>query len=352
MPYRRKRTYYVRLRPAGYPHRIGPLSTRTRTKSLAQQMEATVRELAAMGRHDVLDALKAGDFDLPELHAAKVNGRLAALQDGADDPPLLDAVRRFLSSHDDMRYAHAMRRLLDVAPENARVSWLAEPVNLRKLLRHYREKGLSASTERREIPGISVLVREHFGEARRREVFQELTLRRPLRGRDRWLTADEIRTIRDVAGNWWLIIGTTIATGARRGELLALHVRDHRLPDGIDGHPEGQDGARSSRDPSVRRNGRGAQKVGRGGAARARPSRVRRGHEGEAALRLGADPEGGWYRPRAVPRPQAHLRRPLCEVGDADRRAPAAAWPRDDHHDAAVRRVRASRSPASITRRR
>lgn len=103
---------------------------------------------------------------------------------------------------------------------------MTEPSNLRKLLRRYREEGLSAATERREMPGISIMIREHFGEARRREIFQELTLRRPSRGRDRWLTADEIRRVREAASDWWLIIGTAIATGARRGELLALRVRD------------------------------------------------------------------------------------------------------------------------------
>ena len=76
------------------------------------------------------------------------------------------------------------------------------------------------------MPAVSVLIREHFGEARRRELFQELSLRRPDRGRDRWLTAEEIQRVREESGDWWTIIGTAMATGARRGELLALRVRD------------------------------------------------------------------------------------------------------------------------------
>ena len=76
MPYRRKRTYYVDICPAGYPGRIGPLSTRSTNKAVARQMEATVRELAALGRHRVLEALRERRITLPELHAAKVTGRL------------------------------------------------------------------------------------------------------------------------------------------------------------------------------------------------------------------------------------------------------------------------------------
>ena len=128
--------------------------------------------------------------------------------------------------HAAFPYAHAMKRLLQVAPEGATVSWLNCTPHLRRLVRFYRQEGLSAATERRELPAVSVLIREHFGEARRRELFQELSLRRPDRGRDRWLDREEVERVREVSGDWWTIIGTAMATGARRGELLALRVRD------------------------------------------------------------------------------------------------------------------------------
>ena len=40
---------------------------------------------------------------LPQLHAAKVSGRLGNLQRGVENPPLKDAVRELLQSHDDER---------------------------------------------------------------------------------------------------------------------------------------------------------------------------------------------------------------------------------------------------------
>ncbi len=44
--------------------------------------------------------------------------------------------------------------------------------------------------------------------------------------RTRWLDADEIGRLRKAAGNWWHVIGTALATGLRRQELLSLRVKD------------------------------------------------------------------------------------------------------------------------------
>ena len=226
MPFRRGRIYYVDLKPHGYGRRIGPLSTRTTRKSLAAQQEATLRELAAIGRHDLLDALREGRFSVTELHTAKVRGTLEHLAREAEDPLLRDAVAEFRSSLEDKRYLPALARLEEFAPGHARVSWLSDPDNLRKFLRLYGRLGLSAATERREMSGISRLVRECFGESRRGEIFGALSMRRPETHRTRWLTAQEIERLREMAGDWWVLFQLAIATGLRRGEILALRVCD------------------------------------------------------------------------------------------------------------------------------
>ena len=143
-----------------------------------------------------------------------------------EDPPLAQAVREFTSVHDDERYALAMRRLIEVAPSNARVSWITRPANLRKLIARYKELGLSSSTERREMPAVSSLIREQLGEARQREVFSQIKLRSPADGRTRWLSTEEIVRVKEAAGGWWIVIGLAIATGARRGEIFNLRVSD------------------------------------------------------------------------------------------------------------------------------
>ena len=218
--------YYVDLRPPGYGYRVGPFSTRSGNKAIALAMDATIRELASTGRHEALDALREGRINLPDLHAAKVNGKLHALTREVADAPLIEAVRDFLCAHYDARYKTAMERVLQIAPAGARVSWLGDPFNVSRLVRRYRELGLSGSTERREMAGVRLLLRERLGKAAAAEVMQDVRLRPHGPGRTGWLTQNEIGRLRDQAGDWWIIIGFAIATGLRRGEVLSLLVKD------------------------------------------------------------------------------------------------------------------------------
>ena len=227
MAYRRRGGfYYVDILPSGYGYRVGPVSTRSRNKSVALQMEATIRELASTGRHTELDALREGRVNLPDLHTAKVNGKLQEFTREVTDVPLAEAVRRFLGAHYDARYKTAMERLLHLAPAGARTSWLSDPDNVARLARRYRELGLSGGTERREMAGVRLLLRECLGKAAAAEIMQQVKLRPHGQGRTRWLTQAEIGRLRSQAGDWWIIIGFAIATGLRRGEILSLLVKD------------------------------------------------------------------------------------------------------------------------------
>ena len=195
-------------------------------------MESTVRELALLGRHELLDALRRGEFTLPELHAAKINGRLDELMAPVADPPLERVVRDFLRGRPDPRHGTSMKKLLEVAPPGARLAWINDAENLRALVSIYRTEGLAAATERREMSGVGLLLRERFGEARRSELMRGLDLRVPRNGRTRWLTSEEIGRVREAAGKWWVMIGTALATGARRGEIFALRVCDIDFDEG------------------------------------------------------------------------------------------------------------------------
>jgi integrase len=227
MAYRRRGgVYYVDILPSGYGYRVGPLSTRSRNKSVALQMEATVRELASTGRHPELDALREGRIRLPDLHTAKVTGRLQEFTRDVMYVSLSEAVRQFLGAHDDARYKTAMERLLAIAPSGARISWLGDPANIGSIVRRYREIGLAGGTERREMAGVRLLVRECLGKALATEIMLGVKLRPHGQGRTRWLTQGEIGRLRDQASEWWIIIGFAIATGLRRGEILSLLVKD------------------------------------------------------------------------------------------------------------------------------
>ena len=241
MPYRRNGgSYTIDLRPRGYPRRVGPYSTGSTNKAYAQQVEAAIRELALTGQHEALDALKEGRIDLPALHAAKVSGRLHELLNGVTDPLLTDAVRDFLRAHDDPRHKRAMAQLLSIAPPAVKLSWISEPNNIMTVVRHYRETGLSGGTERREMSGVRLLIREHFGKAVATEIWDQIKLRPDSRGRTRWLTRNEIAHLRDHAGDWWIILGFAIATGLRQGEIFALQVKDIDFENGAVVVPAGK----------------------------------------------------------------------------------------------------------------
>lgn len=228
MPYKRRDSWYTDVRPPGYSKRIAKSCGRGTSKRVAQMMEGTLRELALSGRHDLLDALRAGAFTLADLHAAKVGGRLDDLVRDQRDPPLREALRPHES---DPRLRWAVRKILTVAPSGARVSWLAEPANLRQLQAYY-ARHTTADSEHREWQVVNAVLREHFGEAKRVELMQHVKLRRPDPPRDRHLTPAEIAAVERVAGDWWLPIELTLAAGLRQGELLRAKIEDLDLENG------------------------------------------------------------------------------------------------------------------------
>lgn len=236
MPYKRSGSpnYYVEIRPEGYGRTIGPRSTGVTSKRKARQIESTLRELAASGRHDVLDAVVDGEVSPADVHGAKAAGRLDALLNGHKDPPLASAVEQFLTDHhDEARLSYALDKLLTVAPNGARLSWIRDPDNLRKLLRYYDDEGYAPTTEHREISGVRQLVRQHYGETAQRELFSRVTLRPQPDKRIRYLEPDEIKRVRKEAGPWWRIFALYLATGMRHGELVNLQVRDVNVQRGL-----------------------------------------------------------------------------------------------------------------------
>ena len=227
MPYHRNggRNYTIDLRPRGYSHRVGPYSTGSSSKAVALQMEAMIRELV-FTMPEAVDTLRAGGITLPALHAAKITGRLHGLLKDVTDPLLTDAIRDFLRTNNDPRYKPAMDRLRKIMPTGARVSDLRDARHVERLALSYREEGLSGGTERREMSGVRLLLKQCFGKAVAAEIMDQVKLRPDSRGRTRWLTRNEIARLRECAGDWWIVIGFAIATGLRRGEIFALQVKD------------------------------------------------------------------------------------------------------------------------------
>lgn len=228
MPYKRGNYYYVDIRPQAYPNRIGPLSTRQTNKRRAEQIEAALRELADTGRHEILDAVVEGQITPVEVFAAYRKDSLDSLLHASEEP-LSEAVERFLDQHPKGRdnYDAAMRRLLNVAPSDATVEWLTDPDNLQRMIRVYREEDLAAATERRQMNGVSMLIRHVFDDATRDGVWEDLSIRSDENRRTRWLDQGEIEDLRQATPeDWWVFICLLISTGMRTGEARALRRRD------------------------------------------------------------------------------------------------------------------------------
>ncbi|MEE8520404.1 MAG: site-specific integrase [Gemmatimonadota bacterium] len=226
MPFKRGRIWRIDIKPVGYPHRIA-VSCRWRDKKTAEAMETTVRQLALRGRHDVLDALRAGEVTLPDLHEHVMAGTLKQVTEHKDDPPLEVVIRNFHRDHPTERHIYATKKILQAAPKGARLSWLKDIENLRELLRLYRDRGLANNTILRELQAVSMILRDHYGEGGRRDIMADLSKPRADDPRDVYLEPVEIQRVLKVAGEAWALpINLTIATGLRRGEMLALKVGD------------------------------------------------------------------------------------------------------------------------------
>ena len=230
MPFKRGKYWWIDVRPPGYPYRIA-VSTRTTSKRLACQMEATLKELAAVGKHRALDALREGKLALPDIHAAKVAERLPQLLDDRTDELLSEVVAAFVVAHPKHPNKASTDKLLKVAGTGTRASWLLEPDNLRALVR-YLQTHFAPNTERRNMAVISVLVRDTFGPDVRGRLWREIAVSKEADGRTRWLHAAEIGRLREVAGDWWVPIALSLSTGIRRGELLRLRRSDINMETG------------------------------------------------------------------------------------------------------------------------
>lgn len=218
MPRLRGDNWYVDVKPPGYPERIVK-STHQPDEQIALDYERTLSKLATGGRHDLLDAVLDGSVTMGALYAADVQGRLHELQVG--DRPLRVAIKEFRAIETNHNARGGMDRLEAVAPTAARVSWLLQMPNMRKLVAHMRSEGLAASTERVYMAYVSKLVHVELGREAQRKAFDGLDLRTP-QPRTRHLSLDEIHRLRD--SDLWPMIALSLATGIRRGELLNLDI--------------------------------------------------------------------------------------------------------------------------------
>jgi integrase len=261
------------------------MSSGTRDRRRAERMAAMLRTLYAERRTNVLDRLRGGDLGLPDVFAlfaradGALQGRLEALEAerlAAARPslgvlvsewgawlrsgPISRRSGRPIALSTARRYLEGLGGVLRALGE-----WEAlEPTALTAAtLKAYRvarqSAGITPSTVNRDLLAVSAffdwLARERGILLPRPEMQRE----REPRGRDRWLTAEELRRVeaafQDLNGgftqvrgrrkggkaaqgivptrHWWPFYALLAQTGMRLGEALALQWEDVRFTERV-----------------------------------------------------------------------------------------------------------------------
>ena len=255
--------YYVRIRWRDVPRMY--LSTGTGNKALARDMETTLRRLYREGRLDLLGLLKLRRFSLRQLHDAVTRGPLAVeqLRLGADSPelgPLVDEwlawckspagisprTRRRYAAQTTRRYRVSWRGFYEVLPRGraARLAdltagFLADYRRTRVRAqggakrRPVADRPLAVATVNRDLVALGAFL-TWCVEAKGLPVAPpKFNREREPSGRERWLSADELRALEraclDRWPEWWPLFATLAFTGMRYGEAAGLLGSDVQL---------------------------------------------------------------------------------------------------------------------------
>lgn len=257
MPMKRGKVYYVDLRWRGY--RRLKLSTGTTNKARAIAMERTLHALRSAGRRDLLELLAAHRITLPELHDAYLarGDELEHLRARAESPELgllVDCWMAWLESPAGVsprtkeryspqtiaQYRRSWNGFFSTL-QRGRQSTLADLT--RGFVLDYRRarKRATGGKERKEVVG-----RPLSGATLNRDLaalgsfltwlqdVEGVTVERPRlprqresRGRERWLSSDELRAFeRNCPAQWWPFFATLFYAGARLGEVQGLRGAD------------------------------------------------------------------------------------------------------------------------------
>lgn len=248
--YRRpeSRRYVVEVRWHGLPRL--KFSTGTRSKSRAGAMERTLHGLRDAGRVDVLRLLAEGKLALTDVHEdyqrdpAALQQRVAKVASPILGPlvdewlkwlespsALSSKTRRPFSPRTAYRYRESWQRLFRVLPRG-RDATLADIT--KGFLAEFRDarhrEGTAGSTINRDLCALSAFRRWCAEERDLAVPGLKLPREREPAGRERWLSAEELRDLEDAAPReWWPLFATLAFTGLRIGEAQGLRGGDVRL---------------------------------------------------------------------------------------------------------------------------
>lgn len=248
--YRRpeSRRYVVEVRWRGLPRL--KFSTGSTSKARASSMERTLHALRDAGRFDVLRLLGEGKLRLVDVHEdyqrdpAALQQRIAKVASPVLGPlvdtwlkwlespaALSSRTRRPFSPRTAYRYRESWQRLFRVLPRG-RDATLADITKgfLAEFRDARRREGTAGSTINRDLCALSAFRRWCAEERDLAVPALKLPRERESVGRERWLSAEELRDLEGATPReWWPLFATLAFTGLRIGEAQGLRGEDVRL---------------------------------------------------------------------------------------------------------------------------
>ena len=242
------RRYVVEVRWRGLPRL--KLSTGSTNRARAGAIERTLQALRDVGRFDVLRLLGEGKLRLADVHEdyqrdpAALQQRIAKVASPVLGP-LVDAwltwlespsalsskTRRPFSPRTAYRYRESWQRLFRVLPRG-RDATLADITKgfIAEFREARRREGTAGSTINRDLCALSAFRRWCVEERELAVPALKLPREREPAGRERWLSAEELRDLEGATPReWWPLFATLAFTGLRIGEAQELRGGDVRL---------------------------------------------------------------------------------------------------------------------------
>lgn len=231
-----KKNYYTRPTISGERLK-GKRSCGTQNIKVATAMEVMLDELPLFGYGDLVERFVEGGIQLPELYAAKMNGKLDELREQIENPPLRDVLGRARAYVSGRRVRDGVKHIERLSPKNATLSWLRERRNIQYMIDTMLAEGQRPNSVARSLyRAVAEILDREVGKKKRQEILFEV--RRPYEddSRDVNLTPAEIARLMEAASrehNFHLAFLVAILTGIDQSPLLRLRVKDFNPDRGL-----------------------------------------------------------------------------------------------------------------------
>lgn len=231
--FRIKGTPFYRIEPTVEGiGRLPRMSTGTRDKKIAEQMEAMLSQLANSGYADLIVQVRDGHVRLPEVWRAHMKApkdrqaALDALQSRKDDPLLSKVVEDRKPAVRDARVLDGYAQLLEHAPAAARISWLTVPNNISDLYERALATRKPNSVRRSLHRAVSDLLKRRYSRGRMLAIMADTEVPGENDERKVNLGPDEIRKAIDAADPEFAnAVGFALTSGVDQGPMCRLLVR-------------------------------------------------------------------------------------------------------------------------------